>query len=150
MNSRGFTLIELIACLILISIFAALAVPRFVNLQPNAEKKLLQMVLAEMNSQEILAWNNCRLETTDQCIEYERPIFDNLQGVKLVGTEVQFVGGGHYPVYDAQLSDGYWKWYSGTAQDAIDPIDPGPNTCKVKHCGKKKHWDPDTCQCVKD
>lgn len=44
-NQKGFTLIEIIAVLILLGILAAVAVPKFVNLTSDAEAKAVQGAL---------------------------------------------------------------------------------------------------------
>lgn len=41
-NEKGFTLIEIIAVLIILGILAAVAVPKFLSLTEEAEKKALQ------------------------------------------------------------------------------------------------------------
>jgi prepilin-type N-terminal cleavage/methylation domain-containing protein len=149
--NKGFTIIELICCLLLISILAAVALPRFINLQPNAEKKLLEMVCAEMSAQEVLAQANCRI--SDNCDEYPRPTFEDLRGAVFNGNSITFMGGGTYPVYEWVNADGLYSWKTTSPpEDQEDTVDTNPDTgtCKVKHCGKKKHWDPDACQCVKD
>jgi prepilin-type N-terminal cleavage/methylation domain-containing protein len=45
-NQKGFTLIEIIAVLVILGILAAVAVPKFVNLQADAKEKAIQGALA--------------------------------------------------------------------------------------------------------
>ncbi len=46
-NQKGFTLIEIIAVLILLGILAAVAVPKYVNLQADAKNKAAEGAVAE-------------------------------------------------------------------------------------------------------
>lgn len=47
MNEKGFTLIEIIAVLLILGILAAIAVPKYVDVQNTAKDKALEKALAE-------------------------------------------------------------------------------------------------------
>lgn len=49
-GQRGFTLIEIIAVLVILGILAAVAVPKFVNLQEEARNKAAQGLIAAAQS----------------------------------------------------------------------------------------------------
>ena len=49
-EKKGFTLIEIIAVLVLLGILAAVAVPRFTNLQDKTREKAIQAAIAEVQA----------------------------------------------------------------------------------------------------
>lgn len=63
-SRAGFTLIEIIAVLVVLGILAAIAVPRYVDLQSDAKDKAMQAGIAELNAREALTWASEMLKTS--------------------------------------------------------------------------------------
>lgn len=57
-NETGFTLLEIIAALVILSILAAVAIPRYISLDESAKQKGLDAAIAELNGRETLTWSN--------------------------------------------------------------------------------------------
>ena len=60
-NSKGYTLIEVIAVLATLGILASVASPRFIDLRESAKRKALDYVVSELDGREKLAWANVKL-----------------------------------------------------------------------------------------
>ena len=60
-NQKGFTLIEIIAVLVILGILAAVAVPRYLDLQGEAKVKAAQAQVAEIKGTLSTAWGRAML-----------------------------------------------------------------------------------------
>ena len=60
-NRNGFTLLEIIATLVIMSILAAVAIPRYISLDESAKQKAINAGIAELNGREILTWSNLKI-----------------------------------------------------------------------------------------
>ncbi len=60
-DTRGFTLIEIIAVLVLLGMMAALAIPRFIDLDQNAKNRAIDSGISELNGRESLVWADTKV-----------------------------------------------------------------------------------------
>lgn len=57
-NQTGFTLIEIMAVLIIISVMASVATKKYIDISGVAQDRALQAGMTELNSRETLTWTN--------------------------------------------------------------------------------------------
>ena len=60
-NDKGFTLVEIIAVLIILGILATIAVTRYIDLEQNARQKAFNTVINEINARENLTWSDHKI-----------------------------------------------------------------------------------------
>jgi prepilin-type N-terminal cleavage/methylation domain-containing protein len=63
-NDQGFTLLEIIAVLVILSILAAIAVPKYVSIDESARQRGVDAGIAELNGRETLTWSNEKISVS--------------------------------------------------------------------------------------
>ncbi len=61
MNEKGYTLIEIIAVLILVAIISSIFVYKFVDLDASADENSLVRSISELNTREKMTWAQLKL-----------------------------------------------------------------------------------------
>ena len=62
-NQDGFTLLEIISVLVILGMLAAIAVPKFIDLDANAKDLAIDSGISELNGRESLVWSDIKIST---------------------------------------------------------------------------------------
>ena len=55
---------EIIAVMMILGLLAAVAVPRYVDLEQNAKQRVIDAAVSELNGQESLVWTKLKISVT--------------------------------------------------------------------------------------
>ena len=72
-NQKGFTLIEIIAVLVILGILAAVAIPKYFDMQGQAQDKAIQGALAALSSEASQDYSQKLLAGTATATSYTPP-----------------------------------------------------------------------------
>ncbi|MCD4675771.1 MAG: type II secretion system GspH family protein [Desulfobacula sp.] len=101
-NQKGFTLIEIIAVLLLLGIMAAVAVPKFFDMQEETEKQTLKIALNDMKSRCLLQYtksvmaNDGTADVTEQA-DFESIGFTHGSTANILDAYRDYLGTWAYP-----------------------------------------------------
>jgi MSHA pilin protein MshA len=60
-REKGFTLVEIIAVMVILSVLAAVAIPRYMSLDESARQRAIDAAISELNGRETLTWSNIKI-----------------------------------------------------------------------------------------
>ena len=94
-GEKGFTLVEIIAVLIILSVLASVAIPRYISLDESARRRAIDAGISELNGRETLTWSNIKITNTG----YENdaalfPILDTTLGTDYTWVDGPRIDGG--------------------------------------------------------
>jgi prepilin-type N-terminal cleavage/methylation domain-containing protein len=114
-NQKGFTLVEIIAILIIFGILAAVAVPKVTGLERDVKNKAIEAAVSELNGRESLAWADVKVSATG---------YDETIGDQEVWNRLDLKLGKEYTGFNPTIDGGGTIIYRGE----IFPVSRTPST----------------------
>jgi len=88
-NNRGFTLIEIIAVLVLLSILGSVAYFKFDVLEPKAAEIMAVQMISNMNVETLSAWTKAKFSTEGWVDDENVKKYENYNGFPLVNGSLE-------------------------------------------------------------
>ena len=88
-GDKGFTLLEIVAVLVILSVLASVVIPRYIDIDKTTRQRAIDAGVAELNGRETLTWSNLKIANTGY--QDDANLFTMLDTT--LGNDYSWVGG---------------------------------------------------------